>query len=624
MKSAYENLAWLLNPPEDFSIRLNEIDDEDDLRELANFSHDENNLRRLYKKTLEFQKGKDKFVKMSPIKMGIISTSTTKMIVPALVGTALRFGVSLEVIEAEYNQIAKEAFSADSTFNDYNLKTLLLAIDYRGLPLSPCPGDETLATKNVDECLNYIGSIVDSLRERTRAQIIIQNIPLPVEDYFGSFEGRLPGTMKWLISKINNELDKFVTSDTFILDIAGLASNVGLINWHDQVLWNLAKIPFSQRYIPIYAEYVCRLLAANIGKSRRCLILDLDNTLWGGVIGDDGIDGIQIGNGNPTAEAHLNIQQTALELRKRGVVLAVCSKNEKEIAIQPFKNHPEMILKEDHIAVFQANWSDKASNIKIIAESLSLGLDSIVILDDNPAERMQIRRELPQVGVPELPKDPSLYSQFLICAGYFEAVTFSVEDGQRAKYYQENAKRANILNSSSDMRSYLISLDMKISFYPFDQVGRGRIAQLISKSNQFNLTTKRYSETDLIKFEQNKDYFTLQIRLKDTFGDNGMISVVICKKYFSSWEIDTWLMSCRVLGRGVEVEVLQYILKNAIAYNIKKLIGYYIPTQRNIIVKDHYKNLGFRKANELTGTEVWELDVENYIYRETYISHQSY
>jgi FkbH-like protein len=612
MNNIYENLSWLPPTPRDFSQRLNGIASGNDLRELAKFSLDENQLRRLYKKTLALQNEHVNLLPLTEMKIGIISNATTKLAAPALVGTALRFGISLEVIEAEFNQIAQETFSSDSAFTSQNLNVVLVAIDYRGLPLLPCPGNKDLAEKNVKDCLAYVKSIVNSLRTKTGAQIILQNIASPVEALSGSFEGRLKGSLTWLILHLNSELDTLTADDIFILDIAGLAANLGLTNWHDPTLWNIAKLSFSQRYLPIYADYVCRILAARLGKSRRCLILDLDNTLWGGVIGDDGLEGILIGNGNPTAEAHLDIQRTALKLRERGVVLAVSSKNEDATARQPFKEHPDMLLREEHIAAFQANWSDKASNIKVIAEMLSLSLESMVFLDDNPAERMQVRRELPEVAVPELPKDPSLYGQTLIAAGYFEAITFSEEDSKRAAFYQDNAKRAKILSQSSDMDGYLKSLDMEISFTPFDVTGRDRIAQLISKSNQFNLTTKRYNKLDVKELESNKSFYTRQIRLKDTFGDNGMISVIVCKKYKSAWEIDTWLMSCRVLGRQVELAALQDIVTNAKTSGATKLIGIYSPTARNIIVKDHYKKLGFTKIPSVSEIETWELDITNY------------
>ncbi|CAM8380200.1 HAD-IIIC family phosphatase [Candidatus Methylopumilus planktonicus] len=622
MNCIYESLGWLLQAPEDFSSRLRYASSVDDLIELAKFSLDENQLRRLSIKfqslqsNQEMKTNNDFLSPLIPMKIGIISNATTKLATPALVGTALRFGIALDVIEAEFNQIAQEAFSSESAFTGQNLGAVLLAIDYRGLPLLPSPGDKVSAEKNVQECLGYIKSIIRSLRTKTGAQIILQNIAPPVEALFGSYEGRLPGTMHWLISNLNRELDALIANDIFILDIAGLAANLGLENWHDPILWNVAKLSFAQRYVPIYSDYVCRILAARLGKSRRCLILDLDNTLWGGIIGDEGLEGILIGNGDPTAEAYLNIQRTVLDLRERGVVLAISSKNEDLTARQPFREHPDMLIREEHIAFFQANWFDKASNIKAIADKLSLGLDSMVFLDDNPAERMQVRRELPQVAVPEFPRDPALLPRTLIAAGYFEAIAFSEEDRNRASFYQHNAKRTQIQNQSSDMDAYLKSLDMEITMSPFDDAGRARIVQLISKSNQFNLTTKRYSDLDVKEFEDNKFFFTSQIRLKDVLGDNGMICIIICKKDSHVWEIDTWLMSCRVLGRRVELAVLQYIVMNAKASGASKIIGVYRPTDRNVIVKEHYKKLGFNKIHGDTEIESWVLDISNYNFQE--------
>ncbi len=271
-----------------------------------------------------------------------------------------------------------------------------------------------------------------------------------------------------------------------------------------------------------------------------------------------------------------------------------------------------MLLREHHIAVFQANWSDKASNIRVIAESLSLGLESMVFLDDNPAERMQVRKELPDVAVPELPEDPALFARTLIAAGYFEAIAFSEEDHNRASYYQDNIKRVQILNQSSDMVTYLKSLEMKMICTPFDATGRARIVQLISKSNQFNLTTKRYSEVDIKNIEEDSNYFTRQIRLTDALGDNGMISVIICKKNAAAWEIDTWLMSCRVLGRRIEEAALLDMVSNAKKSGAIKLIGTYCPTARNIIVKSHYSKLGFTKISCDHISETWELDIAQY------------
>jgi FkbH-like protein len=332
----------------------------------------------------------------------------------------------------------------------------------------------------------------------------------------------------------------------------------------------------------------------------------------GGVIGDDGLEGIQIAQGDALGEAHLAVQRLALDLRQRGIVLAVSSKNTDEVAREPFEKHPEMLLKLDHIAVFQANWNDKATNIQAISEELALGLDAMVFVDDNPVERGLVRRLLPQVAVPELPDDPAYYARTLAAAGYFEAVAFAAEDLQRAGFYQDNAKRASLQQQLGGVDAYLASLDMTIDFRPFDATGRARIVQLINKSNQYNLTTRRYTDPEVAEAESNPEVFTLQVRLADIFGDNGMISVVICRPDRAGmWEIDTWLMSCRVLGRRVEHMVLREILGHARAAGVYKLCGIYCPTDRNKLVADHYPRLGFTKVDEeSSGLTRWELLVE--------------
>lgn len=612
MNNLFQDLGWLQAAPSDFSHRLASVNAGNELRALAQYALDDNQLRKLAKKYSKLLADNAELSDLTPLTLGVISHSTTQLMTPALQASALRFGIALKTVEAPYDQLAHEAYSAESAFAGCKVNMVLVAADYHGLPLKPCPGDREAAETNVAECLAYLQAVTQSLRVKTGAQIILQNIAPPVELLSGSFEGRLPGTTAWLLQRLNSELDHLVADDLFIFDVAGLASTVGLANWHDLTLYNIGKLPFAQVFTPIYADYVCRILAARLGKSRRCLILDLDNTLWGGVIGDDGLEGILIGNGNPTGEAHLQLQQTILALRARGVVLAVSSKNEDAIARLPFREHPDMVLKEDHIAVFQANWSDKASNIRAIAQTLSLGLESMVFLDDNPVERLQVRRELPEVAVPELPEDPALFARVLAAAGYFEAITFSDEDRKRAAFYQDNAKRVEILSQSSDMDAYLRALDMEITLTPFDSVGRARIAQLISKSNQFNLTTKRYSEAEVKALESDPNYFTRQVRLKDCMGDNGMISVLICKKADGVWFIDTWLMSCRVLSRKVEDAVLQDLLAAAKSAAVSRLRGKYCPTSRNVIVKDHYKKLGFDKIGAVENEEVWQLNVCDY------------
>ena len=344
MNSILENLSWLPKPPQNFSQKINEAISVDELCKLIKYSLDENQLTKLYLK-FKLLKSQDKDILLTPMTIGIVSNATTKLAIPVLIASALRFGIMLEVVESEFNQVAQEAFSKNSLFSDKNLDFIILAIDYRGLPLVQKTNDKKTSNKNIQESFFYIESVVNSLKNKTGAQIIIQNIAPPIEAFFGSYEELLPGTLLYSISSLNRKINRLISENIFLLNISNLASNLGLENWHDPTLWNIAKLPFPTKYLPIYSEYICRILFTKLGKSRRCLILDLDNTLWGGVIGDDGLEGILIGNGDPTGEAHLEVQKTVLELRKRGIVLAVSSKNEDLAARSPFKSHPGMLLR---------------------------------------------------------------------------------------------------------------------------------------------------------------------------------------------------------------------------------------------------------------------------------------
>jgi FkbH-like protein len=377
----------------------------------------------------------------------------------------------------------------------------------------------------------------------------------------------------------------------------------------------VAKLPFTQEFVPLYADHLLRLVAASTGMARKCLVLDLDNTLWGGVVGDDGIQGLVLGQGDAVGEAFLAVQRAAHWLHSRGVLLAVCSKNDDAVARAAFRDHPDMLLRLEDIAVFQANWHDKATNLRAIAAALSIGIDSLVLLDDNPAERALVRAALPEVAVPELPPDPADYPAVLLAAGYFEPLVFTAEDRERAGQYRANAERAALASSCVDMDTYLRSLDMTIHFAPFDAVGRPRIAQLTNRSNQFNLTTRRHDEAAIAALESRADAFTLQIRLADRFGDNGMIGVVICTKVGTDWVIDTWLMSCRVLNRRVEEAVLDVLAESGRARGVTRLVGLYIPTERNGMVRDHYPRLGFQPAGTDRGADRWHLDLADYVPR---------
>jgi FkbH-like protein len=618
MNPLYAELQWLPRAPAEFSSRLKALGSSTDslgrdVQALALHSLDLNQLTKLAG-AIGRARGEGKSLSpLTPFRLAVLSNSTIDLIVPALVASAARHGIALEVVQPSYDQVAQEALTPDSKVNSSKPDAVLFALDYRGLPLKLSLGDPESAAATVQGAIGYLQALSNGIKASTNAVCIFQSFAPPAESLFGSLDRTLPGTMRSLIDGINRELAEFVSgSGDVLLDVAALAETVGLSDWHDPQLWNMAKFSFSDQLIPLYADHVARVVAAIRGKSGKVLILDLDNTVWGGVIGDDGLDGIQIAQGDARGEAHLAVQRLALDLRQRGIVLAVSSKNTDEVARAPFEKHPEMLLKLDHIAVFQANWNDKATNIQAIAEELSLGLDAMVFLDDNPVERGLVRKLLPQVAVPELPEEPAYYARTLAAGGYFEAVAFASEDLKRAGFYQDNARRASLQKQVGGVDAYLTSLEMSITFQPFDATGRARIVQLINKSNQYNLTTRRYTDPEVTEAENDASVFTLQVRLADIFGDNGMISVVICRPgEAGEWEIDTWLMSCRVLGRKVEHMVLREILGHARVAGIHKLMGVYRPTERNKLVVDHYAKLGFAKAGEEeSGLTRWELLVE--------------
>jgi FkbH-like protein len=612
--SLYKDMSWLPRAPCDLRQRCGELSRSASnagyvLTELAEHSLDDSQLRCVANAFQRLRASGADLSPLMPFKLGLLGNGTLDLFVPAMVATCMRFGIALDCLTADYDQVVEPVLDENSAFHAALPDAVLLAVDYRGLPWRLAVSNATDAEREIEHAIEYLSKVRQAVKLHSNAPCIVQTLALPSEALFGSLDRTIPGALGYMIDAFNRRIVASVLdSEDMLLDVGSIAATVGLGNWFNPTLWNLAKLPFSPEFLPLYADHVARLVGAIKGKSRRCLILDLDNTLWGGVVGDDGLDGISLANGDATGEAFLSLQRFARELRARGVILAVCSKNDDQVARQAF-GHPEMILKLDDIAIFQANWNDKPTNIKAIAKSLGLGLDTMVFLDDNPAERDLVREVLPEVAVPELPDDPALFARTLAAAGYFETVVYSPEDRVRADFYQDNAKRVALESQARDLSEYLASLDMTITFQPFDAVGRARIAQLINKSNQFNLTTRRYTEREVAAAADT--CFTLQVRLADRFGDNGMISVVICREtHPHEWEIDTWLMSCRVLARGVENMVLREILRHAREKRITRLTGLYRPTARNGMVKDLYSRFGFSRTDLASdGATAWEIYV---------------
>lgn len=615
------SLPWLPCTPADFKDRCRGVDVDGGsigqaLRWLAGHALGTDELDRL-SRTVRTRRAKDggEIVGLEPLSLGLIANGTTSLLAPVLAATAVRYGFDCSVVEGAFGQSFLEATSPDSTIHAATPQAIIVALDHRGLP-GLGPGLSRDEGSDVAAAIAHVAALCRGLREGMSSTLIVQNVACPPGPLFGSHDSRIRGTQRRRIERFNRDLNDLLDGlSAVLLDVDGLARTVGTERWFDERQWHVAKLPFAHELAPLFADHVLRLVAAVRGHARKCLVLDLDHTLWGGVVGDDGIEGLTLGQGNPVGEAFVAVQQAAARLRSRGVILAVCSKNDLGLARAAFQNHPDMVLRLDDIAVFQANWQDKATNLRAIARSLGIGTESLVLLDDNPAERALVRLELPEVAVPELGADPADYPGLLLSAGYFESVNFTEEDRERSARYRGNAARAELEASATDMAAYLTSLGMVLRCSPFDATSRARIAQLTQRSNQFNLTTRRYDEAAIAAFERRPDAFTLQVRLADRCGDNGMISVIICTLVGTEWVIDTWLMSCRVLQRGVEAAVMDVLVATARSRGITRITGLYRPSGRNGLVRDHYRNLGFTKGDTDGDVEAWHLDPADHLPR---------
>jgi FkbH-like protein len=556
-----------------------------------------------------------------PVRLAVLASSTVNHLLPALRVAALRRGLFLQTYVTGYDQYRQELLDPSSPLYRFEPNTVLFSLDARHMVGQLENGTNHAIEKSVSQ--------LAELWQRASAAFscqVLQQTLLPVfPAILGNNEHRLPSSNAWQVTALNYSLR--CHADTAGVDLIAIDAAVqqhGLDAWYDRALWHRAKQEIHPVAAPMYGELAVRLIAARLGRSSKCLVLDLDNTLWGGVIGDDGLDGIVLGQGSTLGEAYVDFQRWVLDQTRRGVILAVCSKNDEANALAPFERHPEMLLKRSDIACFVANWNDKATNLRSIAKSLNIGLDALVFVDDNSFERNIVRRELPMVAVPELPEDPALYSRCLADAGYVEGFSVTKEDLERTQQYQANAQRETLLAAATDLDSYLASLKMDLWVKPFDRVNLKRIVQLINKTNQFNLTTRRYTEQEVESLIGAGDALTLHFRLTDTLGDNGIIGVIIARPNGGLKKrliVDTWLMSCRVLGRQVENACMNVLAARAKLMETQEIIGEYIPTAKNNMVREHYPKLTFLPVEEHTdGRRLWCLPVETYSPFKTFIT----
>jgi FkbH-like protein len=554
-------------------------------------------------------------------RLAVLGSFTTDSLVQMVELFLWAGGVDAEIYSADYGVFRQEIISPDSGMYAFKPSSVLICTNWRDLNHFPQLSDDAAtAAACVEAEQKQWLALWQTIHERQDCQIIQNNFDQPAWRQLGNHEMRHAGSMGRFIAEVNRALADCAPAYVTIHDLDGLSAWIGRRQWGDERFFHHAKLPCAPECLVAYAHSLASVLLAQIGASKKCLVLDLDNTLWGGVIGDDGLAGIHLGQGDTVGEGFLAVQKWARKLRERGVILAVCSKNTDSVAREVFLKHPEMALRLEDISSFVANWNDKAANIRAIAEELNIGLQSIVFLDDNPAERAIVRKLLPEVAVPEVTGDPMDFIDAVERGRYFQMVHLGSEDLKRTDFYRGNARRREIESSAQSIDDFLKSLDMSAAVGPINEMTLERSAQLINKSNQFNLTTIRRSAAEVEGLMDDPQWMTRTVSLKDRFGDNGLISVLLAKIEGERMDIDTWLMSCRVLKRNVERLLLNEICREARGRGVKRIVGRYIPTPKNGLVKDHYRALGFTTVEEAqSGEKLYGLDVAGFTAGETFI-----
>jgi FkbH-like protein len=564
---------------------------------------------------------------LQPVRLAILASSTVDHLVPAIRVAGLRRRVRFEVHVGGYGQFRQEVLDPASSLRRFAPQAALFALTSRellaGVALTASADEAEAATAQYVDGLCHLWRTV---RDELRATVVQQTFLDVSEPVFGSLDGQVPGAPGRLVAQLNDRVCAAAAAErVLVLDVARASHREGLAFWFDRARWYQAKQEVAPRAASLYGDLLARLIAADRGLSRKCLVLDLDNTLWHGVIGDDGIDGIVLGEGSAVGEAHLALQHYARQLSTRGVILAVCSKNELATAEEAFEKHPEMVLKRADFAAFVANWNDKAANLEAIARQLNIGLDSLVFVDDNPAERTRIRQALPAVAVPELPDDAADYVRCLADAGYFESVGFTADDRQRSEQYQANTARDQLKESAASLDDYLQALEMSMECGPFAPIDLARVTQLINKTNQFNPTTRRYTADEVARLAAAPGHVTLQFRLRDRFGDNGLVSAMILVPDGSQptrMVIDTWVMSCRVFGRQLELAAMNVAVEAVRWLGATEIRADYAPTAKNGYVRDLFAGLGFTSphAPAADGSATWVLTLTDYAPKPTRIA----
>jgi FkbH-like protein len=548
----------------------------------------------------------------SELRLGILGDCATQHYSQCVAAALKLRGIWPEIYEAEFDSIQQETVDRGGHLfqhapNAVILFNCLQRLEERFARTAPYDGF-------VEHVLEELLQVWDRLLAGGVGTILQHNFCLPMFRPFGNFSIASRHSLVDMATRINAELALRAQRHgaVRIVDTEGQAAFFGKLQWLDERLWSQAKQALSPRFLPPLAKSVSDVLAERLGRSVKCVILDLDNTLWGGILGDVGYDGIEVGEVSGIGLVYERFQHALLQLKQRGVLLAICSKNEEADVLRVLAEHPDMVLRQTDFAKICANFTDKASNIREIQRALNISLDSMVFIDDSAFERDFVRTALPELQVPEMPEDPAGFLSALAMWNLFEVGSFSPEDSARTTFYQADAKREALRENAVDLPAYLRALNMIADVQPFDGFTTPRGYQLLQRSNQFNLTTIRYSEAELTAIAQAPDCDTFTLRLQDRLGDNGIVVAVIARAQGEALHVDSWVMSCRVLGRRVEEATLDILAGLARARGCNRLVGEYRATAKNAMVAGLYAGLGFKPEREAGDARFFNLELSGY------------
>lgn len=565
----------------------------------------------------------EKQANLLSIRVAILGGSTTTQVKTMLELFLLGHGIQPIFYESGFNRYSEDVLFENPDLWNFQPDIVFFHTTWQNILQWPeLLEPEDQIDGRVRQEMARFESLWEKIHNQLGALIIQNNFDLPRLRPLGNLEASAAYGRIHFLMRLNAEFGKYARhhSRFFINDIHYLSAQIGLTEWLGNSYWYNFHMALSPSATMALTRNISGIIKSIYGKSKKCLVLDLDNTLWGGVIGDDGLQNILLGRDHPVGEAFQDFQRYVKQLQRRGIILAVCSKNDPANAKEGF-SHRDSILKLEDFSVFKANWDPKSENLRAIAAELNIGLDSMVFVDDNPAERAQVSAALPEIAVPEVGSDVSAFAEILERQGYFEAHRIVQDDLSRAEYYNSNAQRKTSESNFRDYGEFLASLEMHAEIASFNTVYLDRITQLINKTNQFNLTTRRYTSAEIEAIAQDSSFISLYGRLSDRFGDNGLVSVLIGEVQGDNVRLDTWLMSCRVLKREMEFSMFDTLIEQCQARGIRRITGIYIPSKKNALVAGHYASLGFRHMEQNSqGHDLWVYDVpDTYLPRSRHI-----